>query len=106
VGRRRRAADVGSGARERGGNLPAQQLVCRRDCVADVPAKLARARLLGQVVETTDPNDASSVAPAALHAAALTVVRRADYVTVCRPLAKHHTDVARSEPSSAAGCTL
>jgi transposase len=35
------------------------------------------------------------VALAALHAPALTVVRPADHVTVCRLLAKRHTDMAR-----------
>ena len=40
-------------------------------------------------------NDARSVAVAALHAPSLAVVRPADHVTVCRLLAKHHTDVAR-----------
>jgi DNA-binding NarL/FixJ family response regulator len=43
----------------------------------------------------SDAYDARSVAVVALHAPALTVVRPADHVTVCRLLAKHHTDVAR-----------
>jgi hypothetical protein len=37
----------------------------------------------------------SRVAVAALHTPALAVVRAADHVTVCRLLAKRHTDVAR-----------
>ena len=43
----------------------------------------------------TDPNDARSVAVAALQAPTLAAVRPADHVTVCRLLAKHHTDLAR-----------
>jgi transposase len=79
------------------GYLLAQQLVAAGETVLDVPATLAsRVRVLGTGQSTkTDPNDARSVAIAALHAPALAVVRRADHVTVCRLLAKHHTDVAR-----------
>ena len=79
------------------GYLLAQQLVAAGETVVDVPATLAsRVRVLGTGQSTkTDPNDARSVAIAALHAPALAVVRPADHVTVCRLLAKHHTDVAR-----------
>jgi transposase len=79
------------------GYLLAQQLVAAGETVVDVPATLAsRVRVLGTGQSTkTDPNDARSVAIAALHAPTLAVVRRADHVTVCRLLAKHHTDVAR-----------
>jgi transposase len=79
------------------GYLLAQQLVGAGETVLDVPATLAsRVRVLGTGQSTkTDPNDARSVAVAALHAPALPVVRRADHVTVCRLLAKRHTDVAR-----------
>jgi transposase len=65
--------------------------------VLDVPATLAsRVRVLGTGQSTkSDPNDARSVAVAALHAPSLAMVRPADHVTVCRLLAKHHTDVAR-----------
>jgi transposase len=79
------------------GYLLAQQLVAAGETVLDVPATLAsRVRVLGSGQSTkTDPNDARSVAIAALHAPALALVRRADHVTVCRLLAKHHTDVAR-----------
>jgi transposase len=42
----------------------------------------------------SDPNDARSVAIAALRAPSLAVVRPADHITVCRLLAKRHTDVA------------
>jgi transposase len=79
------------------GYLLAQQLVAAGETVLDVPATLAsRVRVLGTGQSTkTDPNDARAVAVAALHAPALAVVRRADHATVCRLLAKHHTDVAR-----------
>jgi transposase len=79
------------------GYLLAQQLVGAGETVLDVPATLAsRVRVLGTGQSTkTDPNDARSVAVAALHAPALAVVRGADHVTVCRLLAKRHSDVAR-----------
>jgi transposase len=79
------------------GYLLSQQLVAAGEMVLDVPATLAsRVRVLGTGQSTkTDPNDARSVAVAALHARSLAVVRPADHVTVCRLLAKHHTVVAR-----------
>jgi transposase len=79
------------------GYLLAQQFVAAGETVLDVPAMLAsRVRVLGTGQSTkTDPNDAHSVAVAALHAPSLAVVRPADHVTVCRLLAKRHTDVAR-----------
>ena len=43
----------------------------------------------------TDPNDARSVAVAALQAPSLAPVRAADHAAVCRLLVKHHTDLAR-----------
>jgi transposase len=79
------------------GYLLSQQLVAVGETVLDVPATLAsRVRVLGTGQSTkSDPNDARSVAVAALHAPSLAVVRPADHVTVCRLLAKRHTDVAR-----------
>jgi transposase len=79
------------------GYLLSQQLVAVGETVLDVPATLAsRVRVLGTGQSTkSEPNDARSVAVAALHAPSLAVVRPADHVTVCRLLAKHHTDVAR-----------
>lgn len=79
------------------GYLLSQQLVAVGETVLDVPATLAsRVRVLGTGQSTkSDPNDARSVAVAALHAPSLAVVRPADHVTVCRLLAKQHTDVAR-----------
>jgi transposase len=79
------------------GYLLSQQLVAAGETVLDVPATLAsRVRVLstGQSAKT-DPNDARSVAIAALRAPTLATVRTADHVTVCRLLAKRHTDVAR-----------
>jgi transposase len=77
------------------GDLLSQQLVAAGDTVLDVPATLAsRVRVLGQSTKT-DPNDARSVAVAALHASSLAVVRPADHVTVCRLPATGHTDAAR-----------
>jgi transposase len=79
------------------GYLLSQQLVAAGERVVDVPATLAaRVRVLGTGQSTkTDPNDARSVAVAALHAPSLALVCPADHVTVCRLLAKRHTDVAR-----------
>ena len=79
------------------GYLLAQQLVAAGETVLDVPATLAsRVRVLGTGQSTkTDPNDARSVAVAALHAPSLALVRPADHVTVCRLLAKRHSDLAR-----------
>ena len=79
------------------GYLLSQQLVAAGETVVDVPATLAsRVRVLGTGQSTkSDRNDARSVAVAALRAPSLAAVRRADHVTVCRLLAKHHTDLAR-----------
>ena len=79
------------------GYLLSQQLVAAGETVLDVPATLAsRVRVLGTGQSTkTDPNDARSVAVAALQAPTLAAVRPADHVTVCRLLAKRHTDLAR-----------
>ncbi len=67
------------------GYLLSQQLVAAGETVLDVPATLAsRVRVLGTGQSTkTDPNDAHSVAVAALHAPSLAAVRPADHVTVC-----------------------
>ena len=62
-----------------------------------MPATLAsRVRVLASGQSTkTDPNDARSVAVAALRAPSLAPVRAADHTAVCRLLVKHHTDLAR-----------
>ena len=79
------------------GYLLSQQLVAAGETVLNVPATLAsRVRVLSTGQSTkTDPNDAHSVAVAALRAPSLAPVRPADHVTVCRLLVKHHTDLAR-----------
>ena len=79
------------------GYLLSQQLVAAGETVLNVPATLAsRVRVLGTGQSTkSDPNDARSVAVAALRAPSLAPVRPADHITVCRLLVKHHTDLAR-----------
>ena len=79
------------------GYLLSQQLVAAGETVLNVPATLAsRVRVLstGQSAKS-DPNDARSVAVAALRAPSLTPVRPADHTVVCRLLVKHHNDLAR-----------
>jgi transposase len=79
------------------GYLLSQQLVAAGETVLDVPATLAsRVRVLGTGQSAkSDPNDARSVAVAALRAPSLARVRPADHVTVCRLLSKRHSDLAR-----------
>jgi transposase len=79
------------------GYLLAQQLVAAGETVVNVPATLAsRVRVLASGQSTkSDPNDARSVAVAALRAPSLAPVRPADHTTVCRLLVKHHGDLAR-----------
>jgi transposase len=79
------------------GYLLSQQLVAAGETVLNVPATLAsQVRVLSTGQSTkNDPNDARSIAVAALHAPSLAPVRAADHVTVCRLLAKHHSDLAR-----------
>jgi transposase len=79
------------------GYLLSQQLVAAGETVVDVPATLAsRVRVLGTGQSAkSDPNDARSVAVAALHAPSLATVRPGDHVTVCRLLSKRHSDLAR-----------
>jgi transposase len=80
------------------GYLLSQQLVSAGEAVLDVPATLAaRVRLLGSGKSNkNDPNDALSVAVAALRAPRLAAVERADHVTVLRLLAKRNVDLGRS----------
>jgi transposase len=74
------------------GYLLAQQLLAAGEQVVDIPATLAsRVRLLGTGrSEKNDPNDARSVAIAALRAAELVPVRVEDHATVLRLLASRH----------------
>ncbi len=78
------------------GYLLSQQLLAAGECVVDVPATLAsQVRLLGTGrSDKNDPNDAWSVAIAALRAPALTPVRAEDHATVLRMLARRHSQIA------------
>jgi transposase len=79
------------------GHLLAQQLVAAGEQVLDVPPKLAaRVRLL-QAGDTNknDPNDAFSVAVAALRSPARRPVLAEDHAAVLKVWAKRHRDLAR-----------
>jgi transposase len=80
------------------GYLLAQQLVAAGERVLDVQPKLgARVRLLATgATNKNDPNDALSVAIAALRSAAVTQVRPDDHATVLKMWAKRHRDLSRS----------
>jgi transposase len=77
------------------GYLLSQQLVARGEEVVDVPATLAsRIRVLSSKRSNkNDPNDAHSVAIAALRAPRLRPVEKADHAEVLRLLAKRNMDI-------------
>ena len=77
------------------GYLLAQQLVARGEDLLDVPATLAsRIRVLATGRSNkNDPNDAHSIAIAALRAPTLRSVERADHGEVLRLLAKRNMDI-------------
>ena len=77
------------------GYLLSQQLVASGERVVDVPPVLAsRVRVLGSGrSEKNDPNDALSVAVAALRQPKLTEVRREDHGQILRMLAKRHLEL-------------
>ncbi len=79
------------------GYLLAQQLVAAGETVFDVPPVLAsRVRLLGSGrSQKNDPNDARSVAMAALRSERLSLVRPDGHTRILRLLAKRHRDMAR-----------
>jgi transposase len=79
------------------GYLLARQLVAAGETVFDVPPVLAsRVRLMGSgKSQKNDPNDARSIAIAALRSHRLATVRRDDHVVVLRLLVKRHRDMAR-----------
>ena len=79
------------------GYLLAQQLVAAGEHVVDVPPLLAsRVRVLGSGrSQKNDPNDARSVAIAAMRSDRLARVRPDDHVAVLRMLAKRHRDLGR-----------
>ena len=79
------------------GQLLAQQLIASGERVLDVPPKLAaRVRLLdsGQI-NNNDPNDARSVAVAALRAHELPELAAEDHAMVMRVWARRYHDLAR-----------
>jgi transposase len=80
------------------GNLLAQQLVAAGERVLDVPPKLAaRVRLLQSGnTNKNDPNDAYSVAVAALRSKAWRPVVAEDHAVVLKIWAKRHRDLARA----------
>ncbi len=77
------------------GYLLSQQLVASGEHVIDVPAVLAsRVRVLSSgKSDKNDPNDARSVAIAALRQRDLSVVRGEDHAQVLRMLAKRHLEL-------------
>jgi transposase len=79
------------------GYLVSQQLVGCGETVFDVPPVLAsRVRLLGSGrSQKNDPNDARSIAIAALRSDRLRTVQPDDHVVVLRLLVKRHRDMAR-----------
>ena len=79
------------------GYLLAQQLVAAGERVVDVQPKLAaRVRLLATgATNKNDPNDARSVAVAALRAASVPEVRAEDHAAVMKVWAKRHRDLSR-----------
>jgi transposase len=85
------------------GYLLARQLVAAGEEVLDVPATLAaRVRLLGSGRSNkNDPNDARSIAIAAMHAPRLARVGRDDHAGVLRLYAKRNHDLARARNRTA-----
>jgi len=77
------------------GHLLAQQLLAVGEDVVDVPPTLAaRVRLLGSgKSQKNDPNDALSIAIAALRAPRLRSVAKDDHGAVLRMLGDHHHDL-------------
>ena len=90
---RRWAVESASGL----GYLVSQQLVAAGEAVFDVsPVLASRVRVLGSArSHKNDPNDARSVAIAALRSHRLNRVRPDDHTRVLRLLAKRHRDMAQ-----------
>ena len=78
------------------GHLLSQQLIAEGEKVVDVPPVLAsRVRVLSSgTSQKNDPNDARSVAVAALRRDGLAEVRREDDAAILRMLAKRHRELA------------
>jgi hypothetical protein len=85
------------------GYLLAQQLVAAGETVVDVPAMLStQSRLLGSGrAQKNDPNDARSVAIAALRHPGLHRVGRDDHARVLKLLVKRHRDLGRLKNKTA-----
>ena len=85
------------------GYLLAQQLVAAGEQVIDVPPMMAsRVRVLGSgKSQKNDPNDARSIAIAALRHRGLATVSADDHVRVLGLLAKRHRDLARLKNKAA-----
>jgi transposase len=80
------------------GHLLAQQLLAAGERVLDVPPKLAaRVRLLATGdTNKNDPNDARSVAVAALRSAGVREARRDDHAAVLKIWSKRYRDLGRT----------
>src|SRR5580700_4753503 len=80
------------------GHLLAQQLLSAGERVLDVPPKLAaRVRLLATGdINKNDPNDARSVAVAALRSPAVKPVAVEDHQAIMKLWAKRHRDLGRA----------
>jgi len=80
------------------GHLLAQQLLSAGERVLDVPPKLAaRVRLLATGnINKNDPNDARSVAVAALRSAQVREARRDDHAAVLKVWSKRYRDLGRA----------
>jgi transposase len=80
------------------GHLLAQQLLGAGERVLDVPPKLAaRVPLLATGdINKNDPNDARSVAVAALRSAGVRQARRDDHAAVLKVWSKRHKDLGRT----------
>jgi transposase len=93
LGKREWAVESANGL----GYLIARQLVAAGETVFDAPPVLAsRVRLIGSGrSQKNDPNDARSIAIAALRSDRLATVRRDDRGVVLRLLVKRHRDMAR-----------
>src|SRR5215813_7291860 len=85
------------------GHLLAQQLLAAGERVLDVPPKLAaRVRLLATGnTSKNDPNDARSVAVAALRSAGVREVRRDDHAAVLKVWSKRYRDLGRARTQGA-----
>jgi transposase len=88
------------------GYLLAQQLVAAGETVVDVPpVRASRVRVLGSGrSQKNDPNDARSIAIAALRADDLTAVCADDHARVLKLLSKRHRDLGRLK--NKASCRL